>query len=295
VIGRVVGLTLTVAVMLAASAILPSASVAREVCCFRVSADVYGYVLADYGQSDPAHGDYEEGSYAYLWQGSAYGLARYNHSVLHSERGVANGTLFELAYPKWVDEHGQPAQRGPCDPGGPATWSSSGTGPADPPLSVAEPGVPSISVGTIDGLWFGRPYIGWAPTCQPYSDVYPLLEEANSNWHSGDFFTYHHLTGISATRLGHGGSQQLLCAEHAVKNAGYVNVKGIYAVYINIVHIAASQEQRNLRRLHGMLGALPPNYINNPAIKAGTYYVNGPPPNDFASNVPENGCHAYQG
>jgi hypothetical protein len=282
--------------LLLAAAIGAAEAGAREVCCFRVTIDVNGSVDSDYGSSDPRHGDYLEGLYFYGWSGTAYGLARWNGFTLSSERGVASGSLGEGGSYKQVDYNGQEnyaAENKLCKPRPSVNFSAeSGGNSFDIPLTKAGAGFPKIGVhGGRVGLSFGNPYIGWELNCGFFAtEALHALEEVNHVWSSPRrFFDYFFLSGISATRLGQGGSQQLLCFEHARKVTRETTVTGSYAIYINIVHFPASKEKANLRRLHDKLGTPTPQ--NNPAEKAQLNFAN----QSRGAKAPDDGCHPYTG
>ncbi|MEA2423104.1 MAG: hypothetical protein QOF55_2203 [Thermoleophilaceae bacterium] len=62
---------------------------------------------------------------------------------------------------------------------------------------------------------------------------------------------------------------------------------GSYAIYINIVHVPASKEKANLRRLRAKLGTPTPQ--NNPAETAQLNFAN----QGRGGKVPGDGCHPY--
>jgi hypothetical protein len=286
-----VGLAVLTALLLAA-AIGAAEAGAREVCCFRVTVDISGIVSSDYGSADPDHGDYVQGYYFYGWNGTAYGLARYNHGLLSSERGVASGYLGEGGSWKIVDEHGQEdpaAEQRACVPR-PAHHFSAGDGGQsfDIPLTKTKAGSPDIGVAGTQFVSFGKPYSGWeVPGYNCYLGDYGNsdLRGVNPHWKNGTpFFDYHYLSGVSNTKLRHGGSQQLLCFEHGRRVQPNWTTTGEYAIYINIVHFPASKEKANLRRLHDKLGTPTPQ--NNPAETAEVNFAN--------HEAPGEGCHPYQ-
>jgi hypothetical protein len=291
----VAGLAVLTALLLTAAVAAAEAD-ARGVCCFRVTVDITGDVNSDYGSSDPGQGDYTQGFYFYGWGGTAYGLARYNHGRLSSERGVASGYVAEGGSWKIVDSQGQEdpaAEQRACTPS-PAHHSSGGDGQTlDIPLTKTKAGSPDIGVAGTQFLQFGNPYSGWEVpgyNCYLGDNSNSDLRGVNPHWQNfTPFFDYHYLSGVSDTKLRHGGSQQLLCFEHGRRVLPERTTAGLYALYINIVHFPASKEKANLRRLHHKLGTPTPQ--NNPAQAAQNKFAS----QGRAGKVPVDGCHPYQG
>src|SRR3954452_17213624 len=106
-LGVLGGITLFAALLSAAVNARP-----QEACCFRITLEVTGEARNQYVRVDPTD---DQGLYAYLWDGTAYGLAHLHGSILVTDEAIGTGNLVEANDVK--DSEGRPRDRE--DPGCP--------------------------------------------------------------------------------------------------------------------------------------------------------------------------------
>jgi len=268
--------------LLAGAALGSPAAQARPttVCCFRITVEVSGEAQALYTKVDRID---SQGSYDYLWGGTAYGLAHLQGSGLETDRGVAAGYLQELN--KVTDGDGLPRDRTDpgCSQGEPTVSSQLG-------LGKTRRGSPYITLGPHGGLSFDRPFENWELNCGSLATetFYDLRDEGNADWSAPrEFFSSSHINGLSAGKLAKGRSQEVTCVEQSRPPAIPTMVsRGFYAVSIKIVPFPAGDLKHQQERLTGFLGKsrTADQWARTPTHKLGDEFFAG-------KKVPGNGCH----
>lgn len=254
----------------------------KSACCFRVIVEVTGEAHADYTRVDP-HDD--QGQYAYIWDGTAFGLAHLQGSTLVTDRGVGSGYLEEIN--NVMDYSGRPRDHfeNGCPQGG---FAYSG-GRFE--LGKTRHGYPRIFLEYPEGWAFGTPFEDWELHCGSLaSEALQSLEEGNANWaFPRQFFDYGHLGDLSARMLAKGRSQEVICIQQSRPPAGpRLQTIGFSAVSVAIVPFPAKKLKHQQEWLAGLLGereeAADYEGASRPITRLSDKYFEGKP-------VPKNGCH----
>jgi hypothetical protein len=250
----------------------------RTVCCFRLTVEVSGEVHSRYRKIDPTD---DEGVYDYRWEGTAYGLAHLQGSVLRTDRAVAAGYLLEET--QVTDGSGQPRDR--HDPGCPAANGNAGIQSGRLALGKTRYGFPRIGLG-VGGMAFGSPFENWELNCGSLAtDALDALQAGNHAWRAPrEFFFDSHVRGLSAGKLAMRRSQQVTCVEKS-RGGGdpRMEASGLSTVLIKVVPFPASDLKHQQGRLTNFLGKFI-NWDRRPVSKLHDTFFAG-------RQTPGNGCH----
>ena len=270
-----------IALLAGAAAVVSPAAQARpqSVCCFRVTVEVTGEVQTQYTRVDPID---DQGLYFYKWEGTAYGLAHLQGSVLVTDRAVAAGFLAEQN--GVTDGEGRPRDRNE-----PGCSQGEMTGPGRYELGKTRHGSPFIWLGRLGAFAFDRPFEDWELKCGSLAtEALDRLEEDNAHWDAPrGFFNSVHIKGLSARQLAGGGSLEVTCVEQSKPPAEPRMLShGFSADSIKIVHFPADDLKHQQHRLAGFLGERrdPDEYSGRHIDKLNNDFFTG-------RHVPGNGCH----
>jgi hypothetical protein len=273
------GIVLFVAIALSSPA---AHALPKSVCCFRITVEVTGEAHADYTRVDP-HDD--QGQYAYLWNGTAFGLAHLQGSDLITDRGLGAGYLGEIN--NVLDYTGRPRDHWEHDcPQGGSAFSGGRF-----ELGKTRHGYPRVWLEHPGGWAFDTPFEDWELHCGSLaSEALQSLEEGNFNWaFPRQFFDYGHLSGLSAGMLAKGHSQEVICIQTSRPPAQpRLQTIGFSAVSVAIVPFPSKKLKHQQEWLTGLLGESEKvdDYkgASRPITRLSDKYFEGKP-------VPKNGCH----
>lgn len=280
---RALGLVVLVALL--GVLVGPAASTASasggvsHVCCFALTIDLSGAVLAEYRQTEYPN---IRGMYSYDWHGTTYAmgyLVGRSHTWV-SEHGVASGEATEMYTVSQAP--GAYVQPG-CEPGFEAFHNAYLSGNKQR-FIVERPGFPQFAPGA-DGenatFGFGNPFESrkWRERCNSFGTVESNVRLSNPEL-PGMFLGDGILgRGITRSKLVKRESVQQACVQRgsipaAQTDGGAVTGYLYYKVYANVVYFPPKDRGSRQRRLKHFVGqpvrsdnpsnANPPDYNNFP-------------------------------